>query len=177
MRAEVYRSGFSQGLAVVIVLAALASVVAMVAGERSWLPVGVPAAVFAAVGGWALFWRPSVILDDDGVRIVNVVRTVAIGWPAVTSVRASWSLEVATAARTWTAWAAPRGSTAGRVSRRVRHQEEPSGASAEVVAAAIERLLPGRSGDPVPESVTWHRWTIVALSVSAVLAVVGMTIR
>ncbi|MGH9133919.1 MAG: PH domain-containing protein, partial [Ilumatobacteraceae bacterium] len=56
---------------------------------------------------WALFWRPEVVVDDGGVRLVNVLRTVDLPWPSIHAVDTKWALTLITAYGRYTGWAAP----------------------------------------------------------------------
>jgi hypothetical protein len=62
-----------------------------------------------AVGlvGLALGWVPAVVVDDDGVTVVNPWTTVRIGWAAVRDVRMGWTLTITTDDATRRAWAVP----------------------------------------------------------------------
>ena len=56
---------------------------------------------------WALFWRPEVVVDDGGVRLVNVFRTIDVPWPSIQAVDTKWALTLITAYGRFTGWAAP----------------------------------------------------------------------
>ena len=66
-----------------------------------------PWMLLLAGGTWAAFGRPHVAVDDDGVHLVNVTRTVHVPWPALRAVDTRWALTLATAQRSFVAWAAP----------------------------------------------------------------------
>ncbi len=169
--------------------------------DRGQLVLVAAAAGLAALGAWALFWRPRVEVSDGGILLVNVLRTIEVPWPVFSDATPRWSLEVRTADGHWTAWAAPRSSGTARALRDAprsraeresmslqRRGSDTSGAaSAETVAAAIERRhaalvaaghLDGarrtaeRAG--LRETVTWHRGTIAAaLALAALTAVLA----
>ena len=40
----------------------------------------VPVALVALLA-WVALWRPSIRIDDDGIRVVNVFRTITVPWP------------------------------------------------------------------------------------------------
>jgi len=75
--------------------------------------------VFALALVWSVFVRPSVLIDDEGVIIRNVVRDVHIPWNLVTDVEYRWNLKVFTPERGYSAWAItaqverPKGVTSG----------------------------------------------------------------
>ena len=56
---------------------------------------------------WAVFWRPQVEVDDGGVRLVNVLRTIDLPWPSIHAVDTKWSLTLDTAYGRFSGWAAP----------------------------------------------------------------------
>jgi hypothetical protein len=76
---------------------------------------------------WALFARPAVILDEDGLTLRNVFRDVQIPWARVTDVESRWNLRVFVGECVYTAWA---------ISSQV---ERPKG-----VAGGMFAMLPGR---------------------------------
>lgn len=51
------------------------------------------AAVLALVG-WLCYWNPRVILNDDGLTIINPSRTFEVPWEAVESASGTWGLQV-----------------------------------------------------------------------------------
>lgn len=55
---------------------------------------------------YALFWRPAVAVDGDGVELVNVVRTVRVPWAALESVDSRYALALHAGGRRYTSWAA-----------------------------------------------------------------------
>jgi hypothetical protein len=73
---------------------------------------------------WALLWRPHVEVDDAGVRLVNVFRTVVLPWPAITAIDTKWALTLVTAYGKYTAWAAPAPGAAGTMRA---HRSETKG--------------------------------------------------
>ncbi|MCV2396414.1 PH domain-containing protein [Actinotalea sp. M2MS4P-6] len=191
---DVYVSTYGRVLTVVTAAAGALGVGGVVSGgdlRTSVLAVAI--AGFVVGMSWALFWRPRVILDDGGVTVVNVVRTIQVPWPLVVDAEAGWSLVLSTPRHRWTAWAAPRASgtqqTLSQAARRGRPPAEPSRASAEVVAAAIRRrqdelvasgALDGarRAAEEqgVTETVTWHRGTIAGALALVTLVGVAATL-
>ena len=47
------------------------------------------------------------IVDDGGVRLVNVARTIDLPWPSIVAVDTKWALTLVTAYGRFTGWAAP----------------------------------------------------------------------
>lgn len=187
---EVYASTYGRVLTVATAVAAVIAVGGVIAaGElrSSLLAVAVAGLVVGA--SWALFWRPCVVLDDGGVTVVNVVRTVHVPWPVLDGAEASWSLVVLTPQHRWTAWAAPRasGTSQGLVRRGGKGTLKPGRATAEVVAAAItarhDALVDSGALDGarrvaeqqcITETVTWHRGTIAgAIALVTLIGVVA----
>lgn len=61
--------------------------------------------LFAMAVIWAVFVRPSVVMEQQGVRLRNIVRDVDIPWPLVDDVDARWNVKVWVDDRAYTAWA------------------------------------------------------------------------
>jgi hypothetical protein len=63
--------------------------------------------VVAGVAGLAvLFWRPSVEVDADGVRLLNLVRDVHVPWGLLEGVQTRFALALLADGRRYTSWAA-----------------------------------------------------------------------
>ncbi|WP_235779032.1 PH domain-containing protein [Sinomonas notoginsengisoli] len=104
---DVYRARSNKLLAAALwSLAALGAVVTV-------LQAGVPGLRFAAPlvlmawAGWALFWRPAVVVSDSGVELVNPVRRIGVPWEALAYVDTKYALTLGTGHGRFTAWAAP----------------------------------------------------------------------
>lgn len=63
--------------------------------------------ILVGVLAWAFFWNPRIVVDDSGVLLVNVFRSVRIPWPAIQAIDTKWSLTLQTSYGTFGAWAAP----------------------------------------------------------------------
>ncbi len=139
---------------------------------------------------WAIYWRPEVMVDDGGVRVVNVLRTIHVPWPSIERIDTKWALTLFTAYGKITAWAAPApGGFASRmaglhdlkglpestygVGDSIRPGDlpgTPSGAAALVVRRHWEQLRDaGHLDDPRLEHqsvpVVWHYRTILGAAV------------
>lgn len=68
--------------------------------------------------GWALFWQPAVVVDDDGVVLRNPFRTVQVPWPALVTVDTRHALTLVTPRKRYAAWAAPAPGILGTVTAR-----------------------------------------------------------
>ncbi|GCE77862.1 PH domain-containing protein [Cellulomonas biazotea] len=103
----VFRPGFGRGLAVgVVVLCVVGAVTGLVSDAATTLPY-LPLLALVAVGAWAAYWRPAVIVTPAGVELRNVLRTVEIPWPAVQEVGTQYALTLRTPYGSYAAWAAP----------------------------------------------------------------------
>lgn len=105
---EEFRPAFGRGLTVVIVIVAVCVLVFVAAtnsAENALLTL--PWLVLFVTTCWAVFWRPSVVVSDAGVRLVNVTRTIDVPWPALVDVETRYALTLVTAYGRYAAWAAP----------------------------------------------------------------------
>lgn len=103
---QVYRSGTAQALGaltVVICAAALASL-GLRGGVRDLLRFAGPVLAVAWVA-WFGYWRPRVVVDDEGVTLRNVLRSVHVPWIAVREVHGRYGLRVDTPDASYDAWA------------------------------------------------------------------------
>ncbi len=151
---------------------------------------------------YALFWRPAVIVDAEGVELRNVLRDVRVPWAALQDVDTKYTLTLRAGGRRYQSWAAStrgwsgifRGPAQGVApghspdpqalpgqpsTRSSRDLRADSGAAAFLVeqrwATWRDALGPGaQAGPPEPEAVV-VRWNVAAPAVlvaCAVLAVV-----
>jgi len=103
---EQFRPRTSKTLAYIMWAIAVIALVSSLASGAAGL-LGIPLALAVAFAGYWLFWFPKVMLDDDGVTLVNPVRTIAVPWAALVTVETKFALKLVTPARSYTAWAAP----------------------------------------------------------------------
>ena len=158
------------------------------------LIVRLPAAAAAGLAVALVFWWPRVEVDDEGVTVHNIVRSIRVPFPALESVTTRFCLNLTDrTGKTYGAWAAP---AAGRVtvgpgSR--SHFPELDAArptpvlggrrsDASAVAVAIARHRPGvgyqgpHAVSPAPPAVesavtvTWARGRLIVLGVCIALA-------
>ncbi|GAB3803634.1 hypothetical protein GCM10028798_22870 [Humibacter antri] len=66
----------------------------------------VPVALVALLA-WVALWRPSIQIDDDGIRVVNVFRTIEVPWPALIHIDTKYALTLFTPGHRYSVWAAP----------------------------------------------------------------------
>ncbi len=67
----------------------------------------VPILALVAVLVYALFWRPHVRVDEDGVTLVNVLRDVRVPFRALDAVTTQFALTLHCQDHKYAAWAAP----------------------------------------------------------------------
>ena len=196
----VFRSMFGRVLTVAIgAICAITAVVIAVSGNLADFLGFVPWLALLAGACWATFWRPRVEVSDGGVRLVNVMRTIDVPWPAITGIETRWALTLLTAYGKFTAWAAPApGRGAMRKATRVDPHlllgravgaaatdapleitVGPAGEAAEIVRDHWERLrAAGHLDNPVLEHervpVRWHLGTIAAGIALAGLGIAGL---
>ena len=197
-RAE-FRPTFGKVLTVCIGLICAVALVWVTAdeGASALLEVG-PWLGLVAGGCWATFWNPRVVVDDGGVELVNVLRTIDIPWPAIHAVDTKFALTLITAYGTYTGWAAPAPgahaavrATKGNVKmipdsawsaggiRPGDLPSTPSGNAALLIRRRWEELREaGHLDAPVLEHerapIRWH-WPIIAAAIGLiVLGVAGL---
>jgi hypothetical protein len=66
-----------------------------------------PYAAAVSVLGWLVFMHPRVDVREDGVVVVNPLRTIRAPWSALTGVTTGYTLTLVTANARYAAWAAP----------------------------------------------------------------------
>ena len=64
--------------------------------------------ILVAVGAvlWGMFWRPAVVVDDDGVELRNVVRDVHVPWRLLEALDTRYALTLHVGHRRYRSWAA-----------------------------------------------------------------------
>lgn len=124
---------------------------------------------------YAVLWRPAVVIEPEGVTLVNVVRDVRVPWAALEAVETRYALTLHAAGNRYASWAAAapgRGSTGVGVDRSSRDLRSDSGAAAFMVEQgwAGWRERPGalRDAEP-PVPVVDVRWSIPVVTVAAAL--------
>lgn len=155
-------------------------------------------ALVLGTAGWVAFVRPMIQVDDDGVTLVNPLRTVVVPWAALIAVHTQFALTLRTPNGKYAAWAAPgpsryavRESTSSDVRAVARKGEAvalgdlpgaPSGLAARQVRtrwAALsesgELALGEADQTPVQISVAWGLGALLLASLVAaiLLTVVG----
>jgi hypothetical protein len=200
--ATVYRPGASRVLAGAIMVIAALGALALTWDEgivgllRYGWWIALP-----AVLAWAIFWNPRIEVDDSGILLVNVFRSIQLPWPAIQAVETKWALKLVTAYGSFSAWAAPAPGRHG--SREVSATDlkhlppssfsadgtlragdsvnTPSGQAALAIRQHWQALSDaGHLANPRLEfdrpPVRWHIITIAVLAGVAVLGVAGMVV-
>lgn len=103
-----YRPLFGRVLACSVALVCLAGLIGLVvAGDLpNLLRTMWPLLLFAALA-FALFWRPRILTEPQGVTVVNVFRTIEVPWPAIEAIDTRFSVTLLTKSMRIAVWAAP----------------------------------------------------------------------
>lgn len=157
-----FRPRSSQAVALAVIILGLGGAVAIVIADGvAALPLTAPL-VLVAYLGWLLFWFPKVVLDGEGVTLVNPLQTLRISWHSIILVEAKYAATILTPHGSYTAWAAPapgmfgalrdarsadaanRSTESGRQYKSMRAGEVPGTASGSVVQR-IRQVLDRRA--------------------------------
>lgn len=104
---DVFKARSNKALAAILwALAAFGLVVTLAQSGVGGLRFVAPLALMA-FAGWALFWRPAVVVSDAGVELINPLRDVGVPWEALAFVDTKYALTLVTGAGRFSAWAAP----------------------------------------------------------------------
>jgi hypothetical protein len=196
----VYRPVFGRVLAVVTMVVCAATIVALFWSDAASGLRYVWAILLLALIAWALFWRPSLRVENHGITVVNVLRSFFVPWPAIKQIDTRFSLTLHTSQRRVTVWAAPApgrhrmlglaredfdgiGESARSEYGGLRPADAittPTGNLAQVIRGHWETLreagLLAHGEDPEAETVTWHTATISAVAVLAAATVIGLLV-
>ncbi len=103
-----YRPLFGRILACAIVAICMTGLISLAAaGDWSNLRRTAWPLLFFSALAIALFWRPQIQIEEHGVTIVNVFRTIEVPWPAIERIDTRFSLTLFTRDRRIPVWAAP----------------------------------------------------------------------
>jgi len=160
-----------------------------------------PLAVFLGLLAWLVFWHPRVDVTDEGVTMVNPLRTITVPWAALINIETQYALTLVTPDGRHRAWAAPGPGrhavvTAGNdelagMSRTARDSRgavaigdlpsAPSGQVARMVRRRWEHLVESEQvplgiADDTPVTTSWNGPAIVVLAAALVgVVVVALT--
>jgi len=195
----VYRSRTALAVAaVMLALAGLALVnLAMGGWAVLWRWGAVP--LWLAYTVWGLFLVPRVLVDQTGVTVVNLARTIHLEWGAIQRIDTRWALTLFTAQGKVTAFAAPAPSNYSihrarpadfkglpettYVTGSIRPGDLPHSPSGHAALVVRERWEALRDAGKLPPAnkgtlaVTWHKIGLggwLALSVAAVVLAGGL---
>lgn len=196
----VYRPVFGRVLAVVtVVLCVLGAVSLLWSDPASALRYVWPILLIGAMA-WAMFWRPSLRVQEHGITVENVLRTTFVPWPAIERIDTQYALTLFTASGRVSVWAAP---APGRhrafglaradfdgVSESARGEHEslrpadavstPTGNLAQFIRGHWEQLRDAgmfdRGVDPDATTVTWHGATVGLLGALAAATLIGLLV-
>ena len=190
-----FHSRFNRVLAVVTWLLCLSGVVAVVVAEADTALGYLPLIALIAWLTWAGLWRPSLMLDDEAVTVVNTFATTVVPWAALIQVDTKYALALITPGRRVTVTVAPApGRIATALSNRdlkgisaprgadgsIRPGDLPnsdSGAAAHLVRQRWEHLLDANKIEVGTADTTLVvrrlHWLVIA--VSAALTVAAIT--
>ena len=197
---EVFSPTFGRVLTIGVGASCTLALVVLAVNDPAGALRALPWLALVAGGCWALFWRPHVLVEDSGVRLVNPFRTIVLAWPSIHAIDTRFALTLITAYGRFTCWAAP--APGARETLRVARAEAkhlpastgfagtvrpgdipstPSGSAALVIRRHWEALRdagylenPRLEHDAAP--VTWHWGTIAAGAVLAVLAAIALVV-
>lgn len=195
-----YRPAFGRTLAVVTVVVCAGGVVALLWADAPSAIRYVWPIILVAVIAWAVFWRPSLLMQEHGITVENVFRTFFVPWPAIQGIDTRYSLTLHTSrgrVPVWATPAPPRHRTLGLApkdfdgvgpSARGEHGSlrpsdaltTPSGNLAQAIRGHWERLRDSgafASGeDPDAFTVTWHYGTVIAIAALIAATLLGMLV-
>ena len=104
---DIFKARSNKALAVLVwALAAFGTAVTVAQSGVAGLRFEAPLALMA-FAGWALFWRPAVVVSDSGVELVNPLRRIGVPWEALAFVDTKYALTLVTESGRFSAWAAP----------------------------------------------------------------------
>lgn len=196
---KTYRQRSSQLLALLFIAAAVFLILSIL---RSWgqdpSPLFLSVMLLGIAGSWALFLRPAVVVDQQGVTLRNVLRDIHVPWHLLDDVDARWNVRLFVGERPYIAWAVatqierPKGGGllggSSALSRYVKEDSagapEPGGrkVTSRMVADVIERTREEYAaavadGQIVPPadprvSVTWVPPVMAALALPALAVLV-----
>jgi hypothetical protein len=196
----VYRPVFGRVLAVITVVVCGFGIVSLFwsdpgAALRYAWPI-----LLIAVVAWALFWRPSLRVQEHGITVENVLKTMFVPWPAIERVETQYALTLRTAHGRVSVWAAPapgRHRTLGLAKQDFDGVSEsalgehgslrpadavttPTGNLAQFIRGHWEKLRDAgafaHGVDPEGMTMTWHWATIAVIAALAAATAIGLLI-
>ncbi|MFE7844484.1 PH domain-containing protein [Microbacterium sp. NPDC057407] len=193
-----YRPVFGRTLAVVTMVVCALGAAAMAVTDPASAIRYVWPILLVGVLAWALFWRPSLLVQEHGITVENVLRTHFVPWPSITAIDTRYSVTLHTTERRVQVWAAPasgRHRTLGLAPKDFDGVGEsargelgelrpgdaittPTGNLAQLIRGRWEQLRDSgafASGvDPDASTQTWHVATIATVAALSAATVIGI---
>ncbi|WP_203335296.1 PH domain-containing protein [Nocardioides limicola] len=166
---QVYRSSFARVVGAAVTVLGAGGAVAMAYDGQPRLSAGLLA---VAATAWLAFWRPHLVLDERGVLLRNVFRSVHLPWSCVLEAHSRYGLRVETRYGDFNAWAVP--APMGRARAAAEETE-----AAVMVRQRLERvrahtdLTRTESNDADRPVVQWDQLAVVTAGV-VVVAMLGL---
>jgi hypothetical protein len=166
--------------AAMILLCAALLADAVVRGRWDTALAAVPAVAFVVWGGWMVFARPGLRLHDQGLTIVNVLRTTEVPWGEVDDIVLRHQVVVVTrSGERLVCWGAPSSARSSVATSRAAGQvREPSG---RISGSAAHRAIRGywdRHETPHRASERsvrrWHRRSLLVGTALVLVAAVQL---
>jgi hypothetical protein len=196
----VYRPAFGRVLAVTTVVVCAFGVVALFWSDPASAIRYVWPIILVAAIAWAVFWRPSLRMQEHGITVENVFRTFFVPWPSIQAIDTRWSLTIHTSRGAIPVWATPApgrhrafglarhdfdgvGDSARGEHGSLRPSDAlstPTGNLAQAIRGHWERLRDSgafASGeDPDALTVTWHYATVTVIAGLIAATVIGLLV-
>jgi hypothetical protein len=118
-------------------------------GDEARIVVAGPVLLAVAAVVYGVFWRPAVVVDDEGVELRNIVRDVRVPWALLEGVETKYALTLLVGERTYRSWAAGAPGRPAPLAQRIARAPEaardhhPTG---DAAAVRSSRSLRGDSG-------------------------------
>lgn len=135
-------------------LIALGVLVAMLGNSLPRSPLMLAWCLLGLAVSYAVFLRPCVVVDDDGVEVRNVLRDARIPWGVLRGARASWSLVVDAEETSHAAWAIAGAASPGRDALKRRELLTVGGGRESAGGSAIGSPAPGAELPAIGASAT-----------------------
>lgn len=168
-------------LGILTILSLIVILGSMIPHPRRLAQLG-PAILTAAYFAYVMMWRPYVEISDGAVVFRNIVQTVHLPWPTITSVSARWSLTITTSGGEFSAWALPATPT-GAAPRLARGQTNRS--DAQAVGQLIEERyqeffdaghLTTPAARHLEPTTTTDKPTVILMTVGLIVSVIAIVL-
>lgn len=166
----------SSGLVFAAVVVACAVLLGDAGARQRWDVVAAasPAAVLVLWAAWLVYLRPCLRVGDDGLTVVNILRTTVVPWDQVDEVTTRFqTVVVLVSGERLRCWGAPTAARPARPGRANSRALAPDGRTpGSPVQALVDSRL-ARTGRPVgPSGAVLRRWDTVPIGAGLALALV-----